>query len=76
MIENFVILILLLFINLILIYRPIPILAFPVMLFTLYLYATQFINDSNLPMQPYFVIFLMIISVAGLVVNALDSKVN
>jgi len=76
MIENFVILILLLFINLILIYRPIPILAFPVMIFTLYLYATQFITDATLPMQPYFVIFLMIISVAGLVVNALDSRVN
>lgn len=74
MVENFVILIILLFVNILLIYKPIPILAFPVMIFTLYLYATQFITDTTIPLQPYFIIFLMLISVSGLVVNAFNLR--
>ena len=64
----------LLVVNLILIYKPIPVLAFPVMLFTLYLYITQFLGDSSLPVQPYFTIFLILINVSGLIVNALSLK--
>ena len=74
MLETLIFAVLLLFVNLILIYKPIPILAFPVELFTLYLYATQILLDSSLPMQPFFTIFLMIVNVAGLIVNALSLK--
>lgn len=72
MLETLIFAILLLFINLILIYKPIPILAFPVEIFTLYLYATQFLNDSSLPMQPFFTVFLILLNVSGIVVNALS----
>ena len=64
----------LLVINLILIYKPIPILAFPVMLFTLYIYITQFLNDFSLPIQPFFTIFLCLINVSGLIINAFSLK--
>lgn len=74
MLETLIFAVLLLFINLILIYKPIPILAFPVMLFTLYLYVTQFLGDSSLPMQPYFTIFLCLVNVSGLIVNAFNLK--
>ena len=76
MLETLIFAVLLLFVNLILIYKPIPILAFPVELFTLYLYATQFLGDSTLPMQPYFTLFLILINISGLIVNALDIKRN
>jgi len=74
MLETLIFAVLLLFINFILIYKPVPILAFPVMLFTLYLYVTQFLGDSSLPMQPYFTIFLCLVNVSGLIVNAFSLK--
>ena len=74
MLETLIFAVLLLFVNLILIYKPIPVLAFPVEIFTLYIYATRFITDSSLPVQPYFTIFLILINVCGLVVNALNLK--
>ena len=76
MLETLIFAVLLLFINFILIYKPVPILAFPVMLFTLYLYVTQFLGDSSLPMQPYFTIFLCLVNVSGLIVNAMDMRGN
>jgi len=74
MLETLIFAVLLLFINLILIYKPIPVLAFPVGIFTLYIYATQFLTDSTLPAQPYFTVFLILVNVSGLVVNALSLK--
>ena len=74
MFETLIFALLLLIVNLILIFRPLPVLAFPVELFTLYLYTTQFLGDSTLPMQPYFTMFLILINVSGLVTNALSLK--
>jgi len=74
MLETLIFAVLLLFVNLILIYKPIPILAFPVELFTLYLYVTQVLADSSLPMQPFFTIFLILVNICGLVVNGLSLK--
>ena len=74
MFETLIFALILLIVNLLLIYRPIPILAFPVELFTLYLYTTQFLTDSSLPMQPFFTLFLMLINVSGLIVNALHLR--
>ena len=74
MLETLIFAVLLLFVNLILIYKPIPVLAFPVEIFTLYLYITKFLGDSSLPIQPFFTVFLMLINVSGLLVNALSLK--
>ena len=76
MLETLIFALILLIVNLLLIYRPVPILAFPVELFTLYLYATQFLGDSTLPMQPFFTFFLILINVCGLIVNAFDVRSN
>ena len=74
MFETLIFALLLLIVNLILIFRPMPVLAFPVEIFTLYLYTTQLLGDSSLPMQPYFTLFLILINVSGLVTNALSIK--
>ena len=57
----FMIFILFLFIDLILIYRPIPILAFPVMIFFLYIGIKEFfpLSSSVIPMNPYTSIFFL-----------------
>lgn len=72
--AEFIFSIILLIINLILIYKPIPILAFPVQLFSLYICATVFLPSVDLPMQPFYTLFLMLINVSGLTVNALSLK--
>lgn len=66
--------ILFLFIDIILIYRPIPILAFPIMSFFIYTGVTTFykLPSTSLPMNPELSIFFMFFCVLGLLVNALD----
>lgn len=72
--ETLIVSLILLMVNLIMIYRPLPILAFPVELFTAYIYATQFLYDSSLPLQPYYTIFLVLVNVGGMTVNALTMR--
>lgn len=72
--QMLIVSVVLLMVNLIMIYRPLPILAFPVELFTIYIYATVFLGDSTLPMQPFYTVFLALINVAGMAVNALSMK--
>jgi len=71
-----IIFILFLFIDLILIYKPVPILAFPVMLFLLWFGITQLfpLSDSVLPMNPYTSIFFLVFCALGILVNGLDLK--
>jgi len=71
-----IIFILFLFIDLILIYRPIPILAFPIMVFFLWIGITQFfpLNSSTIPMNPYTSIFFLVFCGIGILVNGLDVK--
>lgn len=70
--AEFIFSIMLLIINLVLVYKPIPILAFPVELFSLYICATVFLSNSNLPMQPFYTVFLIMIICFALIVNAFD----
>ena len=72
--AEFIFSIILLIINLILIYKPIPVLAFPVQLFSLYICAIVFLSSVDLPMQPFYTIFLILITVCGLVVNGLELR--
>lgn len=71
-----IIFILFLFIDLILIYKPVPVLAFPVMVFFLYIGITQFypLSNSHIPMNPYTSIFFLIICGLGILVNGLDIR--
>jgi len=72
--EMLILSVILLMVNLIMIYRPLPILAFPVELFTGYIYATQFLYDVTLLMQPYYTVLLILINVAGMTVNAMTMR--
>lgn len=76
MLENFIVLIIIMFVNIVLIYRPLPIFAFPIEIFTLYLYVTEFLtlSSSVIPLNPFFTIFLILINISGLVINALELK--
>jgi len=69
-----IIFILFLFIDLILIYKPIPVLAFPVMVFFLWIGITQFfpLPNTSLPMNPYTSIFFLVFCALGILVNGLD----
>ena len=71
-----IIFILFLFIDLILIYKPVPVLAFPVMVFFLWFGISEFfpLNDSVLPMNPYTSIFFLVFCALGILVNGLDLK--
>jgi len=71
-----IIFILFLFIDLILIYRPVPILAFPIMVFFLYISITQFfpLSSSSIPMNPYTSVFFIVFCAIGILVNGLDVK--
>lgn len=71
-----IIFILFLFIDLILIYKPVPILAFPVMVFFLWFGIEKFfpLAESDLPMNPYTSIFFLIFCALGILVNGLDIR--
>jgi len=72
----FMIFILFLFIDLILIYRPVPILAFPVMVFFIYVGIIDFfpMSSSVIPMNPLTSVFFLIFCALGILVNGLDLK--
>lgn len=75
-IATILIFILFLFIDLILIYRPIPIVAFPIMLFFFYFAVTEFWNLSNsvIPFNPLTTIFFIMFVALGLLRNAIDFR--
>ena len=58
MVYTFIFYIILLFINLLFIFRPTPIVAFPIALFSFYIGATQFLTDTDIPSNPYATVFL------------------
>lgn len=69
-----IIFILFLFIDLILIYKPVPILAFPIMVFFLWFGITEFfpLPNTTLPMNPLTSVFFIIFCGIGILVNGLD----
>lgn len=71
-----IIFIIFLFIDLILIYKPVPILAFPIMLFFIYIGIFNFypLSDSILPMNPITSVFFLILCSLGILVNGLDVR--
>lgn len=74
MLEIFVLSILFLFINLIFVFKRIPILAIPVGLFTIYVIAMVFIGSSEIPAQPYFSFFILMVTAINILVNGLDTR--
>lgn len=74
MMETLIFAIILLFLNLILIYRPIPIASFVIGMFSIYIYATQMLTDSTLPVNPFFTVFLILVSTIGIIINALSMR--
>lgn len=75
-IGTLIIFVIFLFIDLILIYRPVPILAFPVMIFFLYVAVFNFfpLSSSSIPMNPLTSTFFIIVCALGILVNALDTR--
>ena len=71
-----IVFILFLFIDLILIYKPVPIIAFPIMSFFFYIGVTVFLPLSNtiIPMNPMFSVFFIIFCALGMLVNGLDLR--
>lgn len=69
-----IIFILFLFIDLMLIYRPVPILAFPIMVFFLYVGVFEFLplSEASIPMNPLTSVFFIIFCAIGILVNGLD----
>lgn len=74
MLENFVFMVLLLFVNLIFIIKPIPLIAFPVALFSFYMGAIIFLYDSSIPSNPYSTVFFVLICVCNILANSLSLR--
>lgn len=68
--------ILFLIVDLILIYRPIPILAFPIMMFFLYVAIVDFLpmEATTLPYNPHLSVFFIIFCALGILVNGLEVR--
>lgn len=75
-IGTVLIFILFLMIDIILIYKPVPILAFPVMIFFFYVAVTDFLplSETTLPMNPLTSVFFIIFCALGILVNGLDLR--
>lgn len=68
---NFILLVILLMINLLLCAKRIPIVAFPLTILSMALCMIVFIQDTNIPANPYTTLLLGIVAVCALVANAL-----
>ena len=62
--------------DLIFIYRPMPILAFPMMVFFLFIGITEFLplSSASLPFNPITSFFFLLLCSLGILVNALELK--
>jgi len=74
MFEIFVLAILFLFLNLLFVFKRVPIMAIPVGIFTVYVIAMVFIGSSELPAQPYFSFFILMVTAINILINGLDIK--
>jgi len=72
--ESFIVAVLLLFINLIFVIRPLPLLAIPIGIFTVYMVSQVFMSDITLPVQPFFSFFLLMIASICVLANGLSLK--
>lgn len=64
MTEMFILLILLMMINLILMFKSIPIFGIPIALFTIFFSGMYFVFDVDIPANPITSIFVVFIAVA------------
>jgi hypothetical protein len=70
MIDNmFVLMLLLLMINLILIFKSVPIFGIPIAIFTIFFSGMYFIFDVDIPANPVTSTFLIFIAVASIYMN-------
>lgn len=74
MLEIFVLSILFLFLNLIFVFKPVPIIAIPIGVYTVYIIAMVFIGSSEIPAQPYFSFFILLVTSISMLINALDTQ--
>lgn len=74
MVNTFIFFILLLFINLIFTFKRVPVIAFPIGLYSFYMSSTIFLNDSNIPYNPHSSVFLILLITCSLLSNALSLK--
>lgn len=74
MLDTFIVAVLLLFFNFILIAKRIPIVSFPVAVFTIWVTATKFVSDTTIPVHFEFSLFLILMAIINIFANAL--KVN
>lgn len=78
--EAEIILFAILAINLLLIWKPVPLVAFPISLASIGLFALTLTGESLnpldvvLPFQPYLTLFFILICVCSLVININDFK--
>lgn len=73
MLELLILSILLMFINILFCIRPIPILAIPFGLFTIYMIAKVFAPSSILPAQPYYSFLILMVSAISIFINGLST---
>lgn len=73
---TFLIFVIFLLIDMALIYKPIPILSFPVMIFFIYVGITVFypLTSVDLPLNPLTSVFFLLFCALGLVRNAIDMR--
>lgn len=76
MIEALTVAIFFICVNILLSYKPIPIIGFPVGIFSIFIYITVVIHDSTIPFQPYFTMFALLIAGGQLLVDALEIRGN
>jgi len=71
MFEGFLFYAIVFLINLIFIFKRIPLVAFPLGLFSLYVSATVFLTDSTIPVNPYSTMLLFLLTTCMLLTNSL-----
>jgi hypothetical protein len=77
MFETLIVILVLIFLNIIVTIKPMPILGLVIGLFTIVISLTYFITDSTLPLNsptPYFTLFILLISCVNLYSQSVDIR--
>lgn len=72
LLETVLLILFLMSLNILFAYKPKPIIAFPVGVATIGILATQVLNDSSLPYQPFLTLLFLLITIGCIVVNAFE----
>lgn len=70
--DIFVFAMILMIMNFIMIYKPIPIFAFPIGIFSFAINAIVFLPSGDIPANPFSSIFMAFIAVIALIVNGMS----